>query len=45
MIILSGEEISYIGLDGIEGGFFVSIRMNYQVLVRKFLDLEKIGYK
>lgn len=45
MIILSGEEISYIGFDGIEGGLFVSISMNYQVLVRKFLDFEKIGYK
>lgn len=42
---LSGEEISYTGSDGIEGGLLASIRMNHQALVRKLPDLEKTGHK
>nr|XP_020736150.1 inositol monophosphatase 3 [Odocoileus virginianus texanus] len=45
MTTLSGEEISYTGSDGIEGGLLASIRMNHQALVRKLPDLEKTGHK
>uniref|UniRef100_M0R7C5 Golgi-resident adenosine 3',5'-bisphosphate 3'-phosphatase n=1 Tax=Rattus norvegicus TaxID=10116 RepID=M0R7C5_RAT len=33
MTTLSGEEISYTGSDGIEGGLLASIRMNHQALM------------
>nr|XP_040124038.1 Golgi-resident adenosine 3',5'-bisphosphate 3'-phosphatase [Ictidomys tridecemlineatus] len=45
MTTLSGEEISYTGSDGIEGGLLASIKMNHQALVRKLPDLEKTGHK
>ncbi|XP_019780866.1 Golgi-resident adenosine 3',5'-bisphosphate 3'-phosphatase isoform X2 [Orcinus orca] len=45
MTTLSGEEISYTGSDGIEGGLLASIRMNHQALVRKLPSLEKTGHK
>ncbi|XP_013375664.1 PREDICTED: inositol monophosphatase 3 isoform X1 [Chinchilla lanigera] len=45
MTTLSGEEITYTGSDGIEGGLLASIRMNHQALVRKLPDLEKTGPK
>nr|XP_008506617.1 PREDICTED: inositol monophosphatase 3 [Equus przewalskii] len=45
MTTLSGEEISYTGSDGIEGGLLASISMNHQALVRKLPDLEKTGHK
>ncbi|XP_072660678.1 Golgi-resident adenosine 3',5'-bisphosphate 3'-phosphatase isoform X3 [Canis lupus baileyi] len=45
MTTLSGEEISYTGSDGIEGGLLASIRMNHQALVRKLPDLDKTGHK
>ncbi|XP_029419352.1 inositol monophosphatase 3 isoform X2 [Nannospalax galili] len=45
MTTLSGEEISYTGTDGIEGGLLASIKMNHQALVRKLPDLEKTGHK
>uniref|UniRef100_G3U2B3 Golgi-resident adenosine 3',5'-bisphosphate 3'-phosphatase n=1 Tax=Loxodonta africana TaxID=9785 RepID=G3U2B3_LOXAF len=44
MTTLRGEEISYTGSDGIEGGLLASIKMNHQALVRKLPDLEKIGH-
>uniref|UniRef100_I3N227 Golgi-resident adenosine 3',5'-bisphosphate 3'-phosphatase n=1 Tax=Ictidomys tridecemlineatus TaxID=43179 RepID=I3N227_ICTTR len=44
MTTLSGEEISYTGSDGIEGGLLASIKMNHQALVRKLPDLEKTGH-
>lgn len=44
MTTLNGEEISYTGSDGIEGGLLASIRMNHQALVRKLPDLEKSGH-
>uniref|UniRef100_A0A5F9C5H8 Golgi-resident adenosine 3',5'-bisphosphate 3'-phosphatase n=1 Tax=Oryctolagus cuniculus TaxID=9986 RepID=A0A5F9C5H8_RABIT len=45
MTTLNGEEISYTGSDGIEGGLLASIRMNHQALIRKLPDLEKTGHK
>ncbi|XP_040828478.1 Golgi-resident adenosine 3',5'-bisphosphate 3'-phosphatase [Ochotona curzoniae] len=45
MTTLNGEEISYTGSDGIEGGLLASIRMNHQALVRKLPELEKTGHK
>ncbi|XP_047410290.1 Golgi-resident adenosine 3',5'-bisphosphate 3'-phosphatase isoform X2 [Sciurus carolinensis] len=45
MTTLSGEEISYTGSDGIEGGLLASIKMNHQALVRKLPDLEKTGHQ
>ncbi|XP_023583550.1 Golgi-resident adenosine 3',5'-bisphosphate 3'-phosphatase isoform X2 [Trichechus manatus latirostris] len=44
MTTLRGEEISYTGSDGVEGGLLASIKMNHQALVRKLPDLEKIGH-
>lgn len=44
MTTLSGDEISYTGSDGIEGGLLASIKMNHQALVRKLPDLEKSGH-
>ncbi|XP_001368495.1 Golgi-resident adenosine 3',5'-bisphosphate 3'-phosphatase [Monodelphis domestica] len=45
MTTLSGEEISYTGSDGNEGGLLASINMNHQALVRKLPDLEKTSHK
>lgn len=45
MTTLNGEEISYTGSDGIEGGLLASVRVNHQALVRKLPDLEKTGHK
>ncbi|XP_036685933.1 Golgi-resident adenosine 3',5'-bisphosphate 3'-phosphatase isoform X1 [Balaenoptera musculus] len=45
MTTLSGEEISYTGADGVEGGLLASIRVNHQALVRKLPSLEKTGHK
>ncbi|XP_028924783.1 Golgi-resident adenosine 3',5'-bisphosphate 3'-phosphatase [Ornithorhynchus anatinus] len=45
MTTLSGEEISYTGSDGNEGGLLASINMNHQALVQKLPELEKTGRK
>ncbi|XP_072460734.1 Golgi-resident adenosine 3',5'-bisphosphate 3'-phosphatase [Notamacropus eugenii] len=45
MTTLSGEEISYTGSDGNEGGLLASINMNHQALVKKLPELEKTSHK
>ncbi|XP_074134802.1 Golgi-resident adenosine 3',5'-bisphosphate 3'-phosphatase [Sminthopsis crassicaudata] len=45
MTTLNGEEISYTGSDGNEGGLLASINMNHQALVRKLPELEKTSHK
>ncbi|XP_053838853.1 Golgi-resident adenosine 3',5'-bisphosphate 3'-phosphatase isoform X2 [Vidua macroura] len=41
MTTLTGEEISYTGSDGNEGGLIASINMNHKALIEKLPDLEK----
>ncbi|KAM9101664.1 Golgi-resident adenosine 3',5'-bisphosphate 3'-phosphatase [Sarcophilus harrisii] len=45
MTTLNGEEISYTGSDGNEGGLLASINMNHQALVKKLPELEKTSHK
>ncbi|NXX88037.1 IMPA3 monophosphatase, partial [Centropus bengalensis] len=45
MTTLSGEEISYTGSDGNEGGLIASINMNHKALIEKLPDLEKTSHK
>ncbi|XP_074064103.1 Golgi-resident adenosine 3',5'-bisphosphate 3'-phosphatase [Macrotis lagotis] len=45
MTTLSGEEISYTGSDGNEGGLLASINLNHQALVKKLPELEKTSHK
>ncbi|XP_037748511.1 Golgi-resident adenosine 3',5'-bisphosphate 3'-phosphatase isoform X2 [Chelonia mydas] len=45
MTTLTGEEISYTGSDGNEGGLLASINVNHQALVDKLPDLEKASHK
>lgn len=45
MTTLTGEEISYTGSDGNEGGLLASINMNHQALVDKLPNLEKASNK
>ncbi|PKU31503.1 hypothetical protein llap_18193 [Limosa lapponica baueri] len=45
MTTLTGEEISYTGSDGNEGGLIASINMNHKALIEKLPDLEKTSHK
>uniref|UniRef100_A0A8C3FAY4 inositol-phosphate phosphatase n=1 Tax=Chrysemys picta bellii TaxID=8478 RepID=A0A8C3FAY4_CHRPI len=45
MTTLTGEEISYTGSDGNEGGLLASINVDHQALVDKLPDLEKASHK
>ncbi|XP_005042167.1 PREDICTED: inositol monophosphatase 3 [Ficedula albicollis] len=45
MTTLTGEEISYTGSDGNEGGLIASINMNHKALIEKLPDLEKASHK
>ncbi|XP_019374548.1 PREDICTED: inositol monophosphatase 3 [Gavialis gangeticus] len=45
MTTLSGEEISYTGSDGNEGGLIASINMDHKALIEKLPDLEKTAHK
>lgn len=45
MTTLKGEEISYTGSDGNEGGLIASINMNHKALIEKLPDLEKTSHK
>lgn len=41
MTTLAGEEISYTGADGNEGGLIASINMNHKALIEKLPVLDK----
>ncbi|NXY43440.1 IMPA3 monophosphatase, partial [Ceuthmochares aereus] len=45
MTTLTGEEITYTGSDGNEGGLIASINMNHKALIEKLPDLEKTSHK
>uniref|UniRef100_A0A8C8S8H6 Golgi-resident adenosine 3',5'-bisphosphate 3'-phosphatase n=1 Tax=Pelusios castaneus TaxID=367368 RepID=A0A8C8S8H6_9SAUR len=45
MTTLTGEEISYTGSDGNEGGLLASINVNHKALIDKLPDLEKASRK
>ncbi|KFM01708.1 Inositol monophosphatase 3, partial [Aptenodytes forsteri] len=45
MTTLTGEEISYTGSDGNEGGLIASINMDHKALIEKLPDLEKTSHK
>lgn len=45
MTTLNGEEISYTGSDGNEGGLIASINMNHKALIEKLPDLEETSHK
>ncbi|XP_009638526.1 Golgi-resident adenosine 3',5'-bisphosphate 3'-phosphatase [Egretta garzetta] len=45
MTTLTGEEISYTGSDGNEGGLIASINVNHKALIEKLPDLEKTSHK
>ncbi|KFO92695.1 Inositol monophosphatase 3, partial [Buceros rhinoceros silvestris] len=45
MTTLTGEEISYTGSDGNEGGLIASINMNHKALIEKLPNLEKTSHK
>ncbi|XP_067409846.1 Golgi-resident adenosine 3',5'-bisphosphate 3'-phosphatase isoform X2 [Emydura macquarii macquarii] len=45
MTTLTGEEISYTGSDGNDGGLLASINVNHKALVDKLPDLEKASHK
>ncbi|NXA37136.1 IMPA3 monophosphatase, partial [Eudromia elegans] len=45
MTTLSGEEISYTGSDGNEGGLIASINVDHKALIEKLPNLEKTSHK